>query len=151
METHPAPVPSASRRVRACLRSLLPRPVFLALLTTWLGFRSRLDAIGHILRGHRVTWYVGGALPWIGFFGSIVCEECPDCGGQGLGIWGRNSSLIGFFGRRLCRRLGHGKPEQHKQWTGGYDEAGEMAWEPAPGLSCSRCLANLPGAEEATP
>lgn len=42
---------------------------------TWLGFRARLAAIGHILRGHRVQWRINDC-----------CLGCDTCN---LMIWCR--------------------------------------------------------------
>lgn len=120
------------------------------MVTTWdrvcrayYGLHARIHAFWHIIRGHRVEWY-SETMPWIGYFGSISCIDCPDCDGQSLGIWSRNSDFFRWIGQHLCSLLGHSTSTHLSKW----DADGKMINEDdLSDIRCSRCLTPLPQEE----
>lgn len=70
------------------------------------GIQARMDGLWHLVRGHNLHWR-DSPEPWIGCFGSILCEECPDTNGCGLLIWTRHSQIINWITQRLCGLIGH--------------------------------------------
>lgn len=99
---------------------------------SFLGTRAHFEAVLHLVRGHKVNWFVG-AEPWVGFFGFIECDRCPDTDGGGLCIWSRNSILAMKIGQKLCGWLGH---RGAFEWNRDGAPCGEFG--------CERCYAPVP-------
>lgn len=108
------------------------------------GIQARVDAIGHILRGHKLLWRGYGCIdPWTGHTGCIICEECPDSSvedGKHVGyvFWMRHWRWMNWVGQKVCAFLGHSE-RRHPQ-TGD----GNGGWVDVPDeWYCYRCLADL--------
>ncbi len=87
----------------------------------WCGPSAHLSALGHLLRGHRVRWW-GMVDLWMGCWGDVTCEGCPDYPeSSGILFWTRESRLLWACTTRLCGWLGH--PElRHPSRSLGWDE-----------------------------
>lgn len=110
------------------------------------GIQARWEALGHLLRGHKLKWRGDCIDLWTGHLGYIECKECPDTALEdgkhvGLDLWMRHNRLIWWFARRLCAWLGH--PEhrhpQHMDTDLGMSVDIESKWY------CCRCLADTKG------
>ena len=122
----------------------------------WYGYglSARLEALKHLLQGHRLRWRDGGIDLWTGFTGSITCEECPDTEMEdgthvGLILWSRSNRPLWWFSRKLCAWLGHPEHRHPQRYTGSDDAEGnpimadiEDQWY------CYRCVADTKGPHE---
>ena len=105
---------------------------------SWYGFQSRLSALWHLARGHRIRWRTD-ANWWLGCSGNIECEDCPDAGSSDLVIWCRYAPWRAWIAERICGWLGHPgweHPQRHR--VGGADDECDDVMDE---WWCTRCVA----------
>ncbi len=111
-----------------------------------LALRAHFIALAHVLRGHKVAWFRDPD-PWMGHFGWIWCEDCPDTEDHvGLVLWGHDSQWFRWLASKVCGWLGHPGQVEATKWAGEVDEHGEHVMAPCGDWFCSRCAASMPTA-----
>lgn len=109
------------------------------------GLQARIDALGHLFRGHKLHWRDSVEL-WIGVTGDIWCEECPDTplgeDGRHVGcqFWIRQWSFLWWLAGKLCAALGHPGWRHPKRWSRNGDPLDDGEMVDADGWYCIRCL-----------